>query len=198
VADAIAIAILGSLCGLKDMKQVIQWAKYERIRSFLRERFAIYDVPCYSWFTQILGNIKPQSFTERFTMWIMSLVGDISKKTLSIDGKTVRSTGKKKNYNNPLHIVSAQPAEYGITIGQKAVDGKTNEIPTVRELLEALEVKGCMIVADALNCQKDTVKTIIGNEADYLLPVKGNQSTLETDIADYVADDDLSGFSQQD
>jgi predicted transposase YbfD/YdcC len=191
VSDAIGIAVLGSFCGLKDMKQIIQWAKDERISTFLSEEFSICKVPCYSWFTQILGNIKPESFTEKFTLWILSLIGNTAVKTLSLDGKTVKSTGKRKNYDNPLHIVSAQLAEYGITIGQKAVEGKTNEIPTVRALLELLEIKGCMIVADALNCQKDTVKTIVDNGADYLLPVKGNQSTLEADIADYVADGEL-------
>jgi predicted transposase YbfD/YdcC len=57
--------------------------------------------------------------------------------------------------------------------------------------LDVLGIKGCMIAADALNCQKETVKLIVKKEADYLLPVKGNHSMLETDIADYIADDDL-------
>jgi predicted transposase YbfD/YdcC len=191
VTDAIAVAVCGSFCGLRDMKQIIQWAGDERVRAFLRKEFAIYDIPCYSWFTQILGNIKPQSFNEKFVKWIMALVGDVSGKTLSFDGKAVRSTAKRKNYESFLHIVSAQLAEFGVTIGQKAVDGKTNEIPTVRDLIDLLDVSGCMIVADALNCQKATVKAIIDNGADYLLPVKGNQQSLETEIAEYVSDEDL-------
>ena len=82
-------------------------------------------------------------------------------------------------------------AELGITVGQKAIDGKSNEIPAVRELIDLLDIKGCMIMADALNSQKATAQKIIDNGADYLLPVKGNHSTLETDIADYVADEEL-------
>jgi hypothetical protein len=75
VADAIVMSALGSFCGLCNMKQIIQWANVERVRAFLRKEFAIYDVPCYSWFTQILGDIKPRSFNERFTKWIISLAG---------------------------------------------------------------------------------------------------------------------------
>ena len=75
--------------------------------------------------------------------------------TLSLNGKTTRSTGKMERYESPLHIVSAQVAELGITYGQQAVAGKSNEIPAVRELLEQLDVGGCLVVADALNCQKD-------------------------------------------
>ena len=191
VPDAIGIAILGTFCGLENMKKIIQWAKSERVRAFLKEQFSIYEVPCYSWFTQIIGNIKPESFNECFIKWILAVVGSISGGTLSLDGKTVCSTAKMKSYKNPLHIVSAQLAEFGITIGQKAVNDKSNEIPAVRELLDLLNIKGCMIVADALNCQKETAKQIVEAGADYLLPVKGNHATLETDISEYVADDEL-------
>ncbi|MDR2489916.1 MAG: hypothetical protein LBD20_00770 [Spirochaetaceae bacterium] len=48
----------------------------------------------------------------------------------------------------PLHIISAQLAELGITLGQRTVGGKSNEIPAVRDLLCLLNVEGCVIVAD--------------------------------------------------
>lgn len=192
VIDVITITILGTFCGLRNMKQIQQWASDERIRRFLFIEFSIYEVPCYSWFTQILGNIKPESFNACFTKWITHFIGsNLDNSTISLDGKTVRSTAKMKNCKNPLHIVSAQIAEYGITFGQKAVDGKSNEIPAVRDLIELLNVKGCIIVADALNCQKETAKVIIENGGDYLLSVKENQKTLNAEIADYVQDDSL-------
>jgi predicted transposase YbfD/YdcC len=48
-----------------------------------------------------------------------------------------------------------------------------------------------MVVADALNCQKETAKAVIEAKADYLLDVKDNHSGLKQDIEDYVQDDDL-------
>jgi predicted transposase YbfD/YdcC len=111
--------------------------------------------------------------------------------TVSFDGKTVRSTNKMDKYENPLHIVSAQIAQLGITFGQQAVYDKSNEIPAVRDLIELLNLEGCMVVADALNCQKDTAKAIIKAKADYLLNVKDNHSELKQDIEDYVQDSDL-------
>jgi predicted transposase YbfD/YdcC len=83
-----------------------------------------------------------------------------------------------KNYKNPLHIVSAQLAEFGITLGQIAVESKSNEIPAVQELLKILDINGCLIVADALNCQTKTAEIIVESGADYLLSVKDNQPTL--------------------
>ena len=191
VSAAITISILGTFCGLRNMQQIHQWAGNGKIRSFLSENFGIENLVCYSWFTQVLGLIKPESFSACFTKWVMAGVNGMDGKTLSFDGKTVRSTAKMKNYKNPLHIVSAQIAELGITFGQKAVDGKSNEIPAVRELMELLDMKGCLVVADALNCQKDTAKAIVEARADYLLSVKENQPNLTSEISQYVADDSL-------
>lgn len=48
-----------------------------------------------------------------------------------------------------------------------------------------------MVVADALNCQKETAEVIIKGKGDYLLYAKGNQPSLEREIADYVQDETL-------
>jgi hypothetical protein len=53
------------------------------------------------------------------------------------------------SYDNPLHILNAHLAELGITIGQRTVGEKSNEIPAMRELLELLAIEGCMVVAEA-------------------------------------------------
>lgn len=90
-----------------------------------------------------------------------------------------------------MHIVSAHIAELGLTFGQYAVKDKSNEIPAVQELLGLLDIEGCLVVADALNCQKDTTKVIVKGKADYLLSVKDNHPTLKKDIEDYVQDDFL-------
>ena len=39
VRDAIIIVILGSICGLKNVKQIHQWALNEKISEFLKEKF---------------------------------------------------------------------------------------------------------------------------------------------------------------
>ena len=54
-----------------------------------------------------------------------------------------------------------------------------------------LDVQGCLVVADALNCQRKTAKTVIRKGADYLFSVKDNQENLKDDIAEYVQDESL-------
>ena len=93
---------------------------------------------------------------------------------ISLDGKTVRSTCKMESYDSPLHIISAQISELGITFASKSVEGKSNEIPAVQQLIGELDIQECMVVADALNCQRETAETIVRGKGDYLLDTAVN------------------------
>jgi predicted transposase YbfD/YdcC len=172
---------------------VHQWASNSRVKEFLSECFGIRKIPCYYWLLCLLKLIEPASLNRCFINWVQTLIPETLKNfTLSFDGKTIRSTGKMERYNSPMHIVSAHIAELGITFGQQTVYEKSNEIPAVRELIGLLKIEGCMVVADALNCQKEeTAKAIIDKKADYLLSVKDNHEALKQDIEDYIQDEDL-------
>ncbi len=191
VSEAIILVILGSICGLRNVKQIWQWATQDKIKGFLKEKFQINRIPCYYWLLCILKMIKPESMNRCFNAWVMSLLPEKKAYTVSLDGKTICSTKKMKSYKSPLHIVSAQLGEMGLTYAQRTVDGKSNEIPAVQELLSELDISGCIIVADALNCQKGTAKVVINGKGDYLLEAKGNQPTLKKEIEDYVQDESL-------
>jgi predicted transposase YbfD/YdcC len=184
--------ILGTLCGLTDLSEIRHWAKSRHVQKFLEENFAIYKIPTYPWLYELMSIISPISLNKLFTKWARTLLPEfLDGLTLSFDGKTVCSTGKMKEYERPLHILSVHLAELGLTISQKTVDEKSNEIPAMQELLGIIDIRGCMIVADALNTQTKTAEAIINNGGDYLLNVKGNQGTLMKDIEDYVQDEAL-------
>lgn len=192
ISEVITIVILGSICGLKNLSQIHQWAVKDRTKELLREEFGIYQVPCYYWITCMLKLIKPESLNKCFENWVRSVMPSKAKKlTISLDGKTVRSTTGMKKYESPLHIISAQLCEIGLTLAQRTVDGKSNEIPAVQELLKELNIKGTIVTADALNCQKETAEIIVKQKADYLLSVKDNHPNLKKDIEDYVLDEEF-------
>ena len=204
VKDAVVIVILGSLSGLKNVKQIHEWATTEHIRTFLEKEFCIKRIPCYWWLLSLIALVTPASLNLCMKNWVSRIAPGLSEKiesdeeskkeiqlTVAIDGKEIRSTEKMDKYDNPLHIVSAQIGELGLTLAQEAVDGKSNEIPTVQKLIKSLELKGCIIVADALNCQIDTAQAALDKQADYLLSVKDNQLSLKEDIEDYITDEKL-------
>jgi predicted transposase YbfD/YdcC len=192
VGETITIAILGSLCGFRSVRQIQQWARHGRTAAFLREHFGIEGIPSYSWMLRLLKLIDPKSFNLCFIRWAQGFVtGQGKSLTLAIDGKEIRSTGRMDAYESPLHIVSAHVGELGVTLGQRTVDSKSNEIPAVRELIALLRIEGFMVTADAMHCQRETAAAIAAKKADYLLSVKDNQKALKEDIEDYVKDDAL-------
>jgi len=192
VGRTLTIVILGTLCGLTNLSEIHHWAKSRHVQEFLKEEFGIITIPPYSWLCLLMSIILPKSLNELFTRWARTLLPNfLDGLTISFDGKTICSTGKMGEFDRPLHILSAHLAELGLTISQKTVDEKSSEIPAMQELLGLIDIRGCMIVADALNCQTKTAEAIINNGGDYLLNAKGNQETLMKDIEDYVQDEEL-------
>ena len=57
-----------------------------------------------------------------------------------------------------------------------AADG--NEITAIPELLEMLELSGCIVTIDAIGCQKAIAHQITESGADYVLALKQNQPQL--------------------
>ena len=87
------------------------------------------------------------------------VVGDI----VAFDGKTHRRTGSK---NNPaLHTLNTWSVEDRLVLGQLAVEEKSNEIIAVPQLMDMFDLKGCVVTAGALNCQKTVAaKAEIGRQ----------------------------------
>ena len=191
VGQALEIVILGTLCGLRNVNQIHQWANSHKVSPFLQEHFDIKRIPCYYWLLCLLKIIKSKSLNDCFIKWTEGLLGGRSGLTIAFDGKTIRSTGKIDSYEQTIEIVSAHVAELGVTLGQLSIEDDGSEIPTLRSLIKLLHIKGNMVVADALHCQKESAALIIQEQGDYLLNVKGNQGTLLKDIEEYVQEPSL-------
>jgi hypothetical protein len=79
VHDIIVISILGSLCGLRNMIMIVDWAKSPSVTKFLQEKMRMSRVPFYSQFTNIMGIIDSESLNQAFMKWVSSLA-DIAGK----------------------------------------------------------------------------------------------------------------------
>ena len=73
-------------------------------------------------------------------------------------------------------MVSAWASEQGLALGQREVDGKSNEITAIPALLEALSLTNGIVTLDAMGCQKAIAARILERGADHLLGLKANHS----------------------
>ena len=81
-----------------------------------------------------------------------------------------------------MHLVSAWATQANLTLGQVAVEGKSNEITAIPALLELLDLTGALVSIDAMGCQKEIARKIVAGGGDYVLAVKGNQEHLLEDV----------------
>lgn len=92
---------------------------------------------------------------------------------VAIDGKTLRRFFDRAAAASPLHQVSAWAADQRLVLGQLAVGDKSNEIVAVPKLLELSSLKGRIVTADAMSCQRKIAQQVIDQGADYVLALKG-------------------------
>lgn len=103
-------------------------------------------------------------------------------KHIAIDGKTLRGSGSAKL--GPLHLVSGSATAQHLSLGQVAVDAKSNEITAIPVLLELLDLNGALVTIDAMGCQKAIAQKIVDQSGHYALTVKDNSEHLLEDIQD--------------
>jgi predicted transposase YbfD/YdcC len=133
-------------------------------------------IPSHDTFRRVFMLIDPDAFEGCFVRWAQSLTNKPEREVVAIDGKTVRRSGSRRHDHGPLHLVSAWASDQGLVLGQREVDGKSNEITAIPELLDTLHLDGAIVTLDAMGCQKDIAARIRAKGADYLLALKANHS----------------------
>lgn len=182
--DIISIIICGSICGADTWEDIASFgeSKEEWFRRFLK---LPHGIPSKDTLRRVFASIDPEELSKRFNNWIEIIVTDMKDEIINIDGKTLRRSHDRSNGKSAIHMVSAWANKAGMVLGQVKVNEKSNEITAIPELLNFLEISGCIVTIDAMGTQKEIAKTIISKDADYVLALKGNQGTLHQDISFY-------------
>jgi predicted transposase YbfD/YdcC len=179
--DLIAIAICAVVAGAKDWQQVVTFAQQRQV--WLKTFLALPNgLPSHDTFERVFDRLDPQAFQVCFQRWVEALAGTLGLKHIAIDGKTLRHSGNTVKGWRSLHLVSAWATQCHLSLGQVAVEEKSNEITAIPLLLEMLDLHGALVTIDAMGCQKEIAKKIIEGQGDYILAVKDNQPRLLEDI----------------
>ncbi|MFY7697868.1 MAG: ISAs1 family transposase, partial [Legionella sp.] len=141
-------------------------------------------IACKDTFACVFSVLDPEAFKSCFVSWVKSLQSALQD-VIAIDGKTLRHSYDKKKRKAAIHRVSAFAVENGVVLGQIKVDDKSNEITAIPALLELLDIKGCIVTIDAMDCQEKIAEKIIQKEGDYILAVKDNQKAVHDEVDDF-------------
>lgn len=176
--DVLKLVMISILCGMDELDKMIDYGNSKK--EFLEKEFDIRSIPSKSTLTRIMMMIDSKWLGLSIVGIVQSLINE-KHTQIMLDGKAIKSTDAIKSIEKMMNIVTAY-TNTGISLLQKTVEDKTNEIPAVKELIEMLDVKGMIITADAMHCQKETAKAIVENGGDYVLQLKSNQKNFYEDV----------------
>lgn len=176
--EVLFIILTAIICGATTYARIEMFAhsRKEWLKKYLKLENGIPDA---NTFRYVMMKITPQKVHLMFTEWMKTIIPN-AKGVIAIDGKQARRTGDEQK--RPLHVVSAFAHEFGLVLGQLACDEKSNEITAIPQLLETLEITGCIVTIDAMGTQTEIAKKIREGGADYILSLKSNQLNLYNDV----------------
>ncbi len=186
--DVLCIALCATLSGAESFVDMEDYGLSKA--TWLRERLGLelpHGIPSHDTFNRLFSMLDPKAFEACFMAWTQHLQQLTEGEILAIDGKSVRRSFDTATGQGALHLVSVWAAQARLVLAQQEVQQKSNEMTAVPGLLEMLDLKGCIVTADALNSQKNIAAKVIERAGDYVLALKANHLHLFEDVRDYFA-----------
>lgn len=210
LSDIIMIVFFAMLSNANEWAEIESFAKKKE--TWLRKYLDLPNgVPTDDTYRIVIGNIKVEHFfkitvkllidTVNHILSISGSEGDAYEKSIvSVDGKVSCGSARKETRDGEvkaLQTLNVYSGDYGICLGQKFIGEKTNEIPAAQEILNLMDLKDTIVTADAMNCQKDTIKVIVQGKGDYVLALKGNQPLFYDEVKRYFDRECLEGLKKK-
>ena len=191
--DILVIAICAVIAGADNWEDIAEFgqAKIDWFKTFLELPNGI---PSHDTFNRVFARLDPQEFRNGFMSWVSAVSEVIGGQVIAIDGKVLRRSHDRGIGQAAIAMVSAWACANRLVMGQVKVADKSNEITAIPQLLQALEVSGCIVTIDAIGCRTEIAEMIIDQEADYVLSLKENQGRLFEDVQLLFADLEKSQY----
>ena len=142
------------------------------LRCWMNPHTQEYEVPSESSFYRALKSVDRHEIQAVLDRWLDKVLGPVDRAELvALDGKTLNHSG--------VHLVSAITVPSLRCLGVEPVASKTNEIIALRQLVDSIDLDGCLVQVDAMHTQDETVQKFLYEKgADYIVPLKDNQPAL--------------------
>src|SRR5262245_2693644 len=181
LVDNLVSAICAVICGADTWVEMEAYgnAKEPWLRQFL---VLPHGIPSHDTFGRVFARLNPDELQRCFLRWIEAVREVTQGEVVAIDGKTLRRSFDRAAGKGAIHMVSAWASANRVVLGQQKVEEKSNEITAIPALLRLLELRGGIVTIDARGCQKAIARTIVEQEAEYVLALKANHGFLYDEV----------------
>lgn len=190
--EVLLLCLLAVLAGAEGWVEIATFGK-QKLGLLRRFRPFANGTPSHDQLGILFAALDAEQFQACFIAWVAS-IAKLDPDIVAVDGKTLRRSYQQGGAKAPIHMISAWASRQRLVLGQAKVADKSNEITAIPELLKRLTIKGAVVTIDAMGCQKEIAATIVDQEADYVLALKGNQGTLADDVTVLFAEQKARDF----
>src|SRR5262245_7222305 len=179
--ELLFIALAAVLCGAESCSDMADFgeAKEEMLREALRLE---HGIPSHDTFSRVFRLLDPVAFEAAFAQFMVAFAkSNRLKGVVAIDGKAIKGAFAKGAKATPLHVVNVWAAEQRLVLAQRLAPGR-NEVAGALEAIKLLSLKGCIVTADALHCNRAMAQAILDAKGQYVLALKENQSAIFTAV----------------
>jgi predicted transposase YbfD/YdcC len=186
--DILTITICAVVCNADTWEDIEEFGKAKE--GWFRKYLELANgIPSHDTIRRVFIRLKPEQLQSSFLSWVRALRHtEGGAELIAIDGKTARRSFDSVGNKPAIHMVSAWANKNRLVLAQVKVEDKSNEIEAIPQLLDLMEIEGCIVTIDAMGTQKKIAQRIREGKADYVLALKANQGTLLEDVKLYLDD----------
>lgn len=185
-ATVLSIALAAVLAGNRSYTALAEWAarltqpQLKRLHARYNPRTARFEPPSEPTVRRVLQTSDAPAVDALLSEWLLGVAS--AADAVAVDGKVLR--GAVRADGTQVQLLSAFLHDQGVSVAQREIASKTNEIPELQPLLQPLDLAGRVVTADALHTQRETARFLVEDKhAHYLFTVKENQPTLYADLS---------------
>jgi predicted transposase YbfD/YdcC len=194
-ASMLFAALIATLCGAKNCVQIADFcaANLADLKEFVDLR---YGAPSHDSFSRLFRLLDPREMEQALAAFAKALregleLGPVNG-VVAVDGKRLRRGYERGRAHLPPLMISVWDSETRLSLAARASEDG-NEVKATLEALKGLNLKGCVVTADALHCHPAMAEAVRAQGADFALKLKGNNGPLYELAQQTFAQADVAG-----
>ncbi len=183
LTEILFVALLATLCGATSCTDM---ALFARMKAYLWQDVLVlkHGLPSHDTFSRVFRMLDPKAFEQAFRRFMTAFAEAanirVPRGVVALDGKALRRGYERGKSHMPPVMVTAWAVQTRMALAN-VLAPNNNEVAGALQLLELLQLKGCVVTADALHCHRGMAKAVVDRGGDYVLTVKENQPALFQD-----------------
>ncbi|MEZ3183266.1 ISAs1 family transposase [Streptomyces pimonensis] len=184
LGSLLALCLLAVLGGATTLAGIARYAIDTSPEA--RARIGLRRPPRATTLGRLLSRLDGDALDDAVGAWLARHASDpadegaVELVGVAVDGKAAR--GSRTGGKTAVHLLAAVLHEGQAVVSQRQIAAKSNEIPAFTPLLERLDLRGCVITADAMHTQTGHAEHVIARGGHYILVVKGNRKKLRRQL----------------